>query len=62
MPFSPEEIEYNRRLQNEQLRQRQQAEAQVPAEPEVPDPVSPAGDPSATPEEVALGVKDEQGK
>lgn len=62
MPFSPEEIEYNRRIQNEQLRQRQQAEAQAPAEPEVPDPVSPAGDPSATPEEVALGVKDEQGK
>ena len=79
MPFTPEQIEYNKRLQEEQrqLEERQQAAAQVEAvknevepqtplspvapETQVPNPISPAGDTAPTPEEVALGVKDDQG-
>ncbi len=67
MPFTPEQIEYNRRIQEQQkqLQERQQAEAQVEAveqdTPEVPVPTPPAGGDAPTPEEVALGVKDDEG-
>ena len=67
MPFTPEQIEYNRRIQEQQkqLQERQQAEAQVQAveedTPEVPVPTPPAGGDAPTPEEVALGVKDDEG-